>query len=121
MSEKSVRVQRVERELRHLVALYLQNDVPENLPALATVTAVDLTGDLRKAKVYIRLVGASKQAEESQEVLEGHRKRIQSRVAGELQLKFCPVLEFRFGQATKEEGEVDQLLAQLGKKKTPWE
>ena len=117
MSEKSVRVQRVEKELHHLVALYIQREVPENLPAMATVTAVDVTGDLRKAKVYFRLVGKKEEACATEQIVEGHRKRIQSRVASELKLKFCPILEFRFGQAA-EENEVDRLLAQLHKRKS---
>lgn len=120
MSEKSVRVQRVERELHHLVANYLQHEIPETMPAMATVTAVDVTSDLRKARVYLRLVGIPSETAESQAVMDGHVKRIQKRVASDLQMKFCPVLEFRYGIA-REENEVDRLLAQLGRKRDPWE
>lgn len=122
MRTKTVRVQRVERELHQLVALYLQHEIPETIPALAAVTAVDMTGDMRKARVYVRLVGPAAEVETAQKVLGGHRQRMQRKVATDLRLKFCPVLEFRFGQAVDEQtAEVDRLLAQLGRRKSPWE
>lgn len=126
MSEKSVRVQRVERELHHLVALYLQNDVAEPLPAMASVTAVDVAGDLRKASVYFRLVGEPAEIRDTEKILEKNRKRVQAKVAKELQLKFCPVLEFRYGHAGKialseEEENVERLLAELHQRKHQWD
>jgi ribosome-binding factor A len=98
------------------MANYLQHQVPESMPALASVTAVDVTSDLRKAAVYFRLVGTSEDGLKSQSILEKHRKAFQARVARELKTKFCPVLEFRFGQA-RQEDDVDRLLAQLNRRK----
>lgn len=126
MSDKSVRVQRVERELHHLVALFLQNEMAEPMPAMASVTAVDVAGDLRKASVYFRLIGEEKQIKQTEKILEGNRKRVQAKVAKELQLKFCPVLEFRYGSAgkialTEEEERVEQLLAELNQRKRQWD
>lgn len=121
MSEKSVRVQRVERELHHLVALFLQHEIAEPLPALASVTAVDVAGDLRKAAVYFRLVGTEAETQESEEILEKNRKRVQQTVARDLLLKFTPVLEFRYGRARAEEGnDIDRLLAELNQRKNQW-
>lgn len=113
MGQKSIRVHRVEKEIHHLAALYLSQNIPEAIPALASVTAVDVTSDLRKAVVYFRLIGSHLQVEEARKVLETHRKGIQKQVA-DLRLKFCPVLEFRFGIA-KAEDEVDQMLAQFAR------
>lgn len=122
MSEKSVRVQKVERELHHLVALYLQHDLAEPLPVLASVTAVDVTGDLRKAVVYFRLVGEGADLKETEKILEHNRKRVQARVAKEIALKFTPVLEFRFGHAKPDEqSDIDQMLADLHKGKHRWD
>jgi ribosome-binding factor A len=119
LKEKSVRVQRVEKEIQHVIALYLQHEVAERMPASAAVTAVDVTSDLRKAAVYFRMIGTPTEAAESEKILLGHRKAAQKRVA-DLRLKFCPVLEFRFGQAKAEEDEVDRLLAELSNRKNHW-
>jgi ribosome-binding factor A len=122
LSEKSVRVQRVERELHHLVALFLQHELGEPLPALVSVTAVDVTGDLRKAVVYFRLVGEDSEVKESEKVLEENRRRVQKKVAEEIALKFTPVLEFRFGRAKPDEQtEIDRMLADLHQGKRRWE
>jgi len=126
LSEKSVRVQRVERELHHLVAHYLQNDLAEPTPAMVSVTAVDVAGDLRKASVYFRLVGEDAEIKATEKILDINRKRVQAKVAKEIQLKFCPVLEFRYGKAGKialseEEENVERLLADLHRKKHQWD
>lgn len=120
MSEKSVRIQRVQKELQHLIATYLHNEIADPMPAHASVTAVEVAGDLRNAAVYFRIVGPSTDISESEKVLEQHRKRIQKTAAQELPLKFCPVLEFRYGKA-REGDEVDRLLADLNRRKTPWD
>ena len=121
MSEKSVRVQRVERELHHLVALFLQHEIAEPLPALASVTAVDVAGDLRKAAVYFRLVGTEAETTECEAILDNNRKRIQQKVARDLVLKFTPVLEFRYGKArADEQSDIDRMLAELHQRKNQW-
>jgi ribosome-binding factor A len=119
-TEKSVRLQRVGRELHHLVAEYVQHEIADSMPNMVSVTAVDVMADLRKAAVYFRLVGTEKGAEQSEEILEHHRRNIQAQVAKKLLLKFCPVLEFRYGKA-RQEDDVDRLLAQLGKRKSQWD
>ena len=121
MSEKSVRVQRVERELHQLVALFLQHEIAEPLPALAAVTAVDVMGDLRKAVIYFRLVGEDLDLARCEKILESNRKRVQQRVAKQLPLKFTPILEFRFGRAkVDEQSDIDRMLAELHQRNPKW-
>lgn len=112
-----MRVQRVERELHHLVALFLQHEI-EPMPALVTVTAVDVAADLRKAAVYFRLVGNDQEVDESESILAGNRKRVQAKAARDLSLKFTPVLDFRYGKARPDEQtEIDRMLAELHQRK----
>lgn len=117
---KTVRVQRVERELNHIVARYIQQSIAEPIPAMVTVTAVDVAGDLRKAQVYFRLVGDASDSKFSEGIIENHKRSIQSRVARDLKLKFCPVLTFRYGHAPQLD-DVDRLLADLNKGRSAWD
>jgi ribosome-binding factor A len=112
----------VERELHHLVALFLQHDLAEPLPVLASVSAVDVTSDLRKAFIYFRLVGEGAGLQACEKILERNRKRAQQVIAKEVSLKFTPVLEFRFGHAKPDEqSDIDQMLADLQSGKHRWD
>src|SRR5690242_10281279 len=112
MNSKSVRVQRVEKEILHLVALYLQHDLADPMEASVSVTAVDAAGDLRRAGVYFRIIGNDEAFAEASSILERERKAIQKHVAETLDMKFSPMLRFHFGHATASD-DVDRLLAEM--------
>ncbi|MBX3022378.1 MAG: ribosome-binding factor A [Bdellovibrionales bacterium] len=95
---------------------FLLHNLASPLPCYAAITAVDVTPDLRKAKVFFRLVGEDRHVKEGQELLERERPQFQKFVAREIQLKFCPVLRFEYGVAPHLD-EVDQLFENLRRPK----
>lgn len=108
----SHRVARVERELFQLASQFLQLQMSEPLPAFASVTAAEVSPDLKHARIYIRIVGEKEDRDISEEILLEHRKSMQAEVAKKLKMKFCPVLRFVFGHVESLDP-VDHMLAQL--------
>ncbi len=88
----SQRLDRINELLRREISTVLQRDF-EFGGALVTVNAVEITQDLREAKVFVGVIcgyGAK--------VLEqlGHKRHlIQSRIAKRVVLRCTPVLDFR--------------------------
>lgn len=97
MSE-SRRVQRVQKELNHLVSQYLLTDWKGPCPGLLSVAHVDVTPDLRSAKVYISVMT---QEEDGlalfEELLEDQKSFVQHYISKNLRMKFCPRLSFKLG------------------------
>lgn len=116
MSNQSTRARRVERELFETLSNFLLHNVGGSLPSYASITAVDVTPDLRNAKVFFRLVGEAKMIEATKDILGRERGLFQKQVARELKMKFCPVLRFEYGVAPHLD-EVDRLLEDLRKPK----
>lgn len=116
MDARSKRVQRVERQLFETLSQALLQELHEPLPCYASVTAVEVTPDLRHAKVFFRLVGGEAEAKEAESILTQARRAFQKLVAEELNAKFCPVLKFEFGIVPHLD-EVDSLLEQLRRPK----
>lgn len=115
MSEnRSKRVQRVERELFEVLSSFLIHGLAEPLPGYASVSAVEVTPDLRNARVFFRLVGGEDEVNATREVLQRQRGLFQKHVASTIAMKFCPVLRFEFGVAPHLD-EVDILLENLRK------
>lgn len=109
---RSKRVQRVERELFETLSQFLIHEVSVPLPCYVAVSAVEVSPDLRNAKVFFRLVGQEDTVNQAKAILGEERSAFQRHVAQNLKLKFCPVLRFEYGIAPKLD-EVDVLLEKL--------
>ena len=86
------------------------------MPGYVSITAVEVTPDLRHARVFFRLVGSANVTRQAEEVLAGLRGAFQKKVAADVKMKFCPVLKFEFGKVAKQD-EIDVLLENLRKPK----
>ncbi len=117
MTGQTNRVRRVERQLLELLTHFMHNGLGIQLPCYATVTAVDMSVNLRHARVFFRLVGEAAVAKATEELLTANRGRFQKHVASQLNIKFCPVLKFEFGHVERRD-EIDILLENLHKPKT---
>ncbi|MCB0411761.1 MAG: ribosome-binding factor A [Bdellovibrionales bacterium] len=92
------RPQRVQKELSHLVSQYLLMEWRGPHPGIFTVVAVDVTPDLRSAKVFISvLLTEAADFSELEEAFEEQRNQIQSYVGRNLKMKFTPRLNFKLG------------------------
>ena len=116
MSENR-RVLRVEREIRQVLAEMLIHGLKIPLPGFASVVDVDASGDLRSARVFVRVAGTAKDREKAEQILLEQIGLIQREVAGQLQTKFCPKLKFIVGGASEGQiDEVEMMLANLNRR-----
>lgn len=86
------RLDRVNELLRREISAVVQRDF-EWHQALVTISAVEVTQDLKEAKVYVSILGGS--APGILEQLERKRGFIQSKVSKRVVLRNTPVLMFR--------------------------
>jgi ribosome-binding factor A len=104
---------RVKHLLQQEISRILQADVKDPRVKFVTVTDVQLTPDLREAKV---LVTTLDQGEERESVLLG-LKRATSYVRGEvgrrLKLRFTPTIEFVFDEWYEKQARILSLIDQL--------
>lgn len=91
MSE-SRRVQRVEKEIQHIVANYLVRGFKGRLRGLVSVSRVESNPKLRTAKVFVTVLGSDEDQESSLQTLQDYIYDIQKQVNQSLQMKFVPRL-----------------------------
>src|SRR5690606_9774469 len=92
------RFHRVQKELHHLIAQYLQTEWKGPTPGLLTVAKVDVTPDFRSAMVYISVIGTESDSMQIfEELIQEQRSHIQSYVSKNLRMKFYPRLNFKLG------------------------
>ena len=95
--EENRRVLRVERELTQVLAEVIHHGLKLPLPGFAAVVHVDVSPDLRSAKVFVRVAGTDKDRAGAEELLGQQRHQIQRKVGDALNARFCPVLRFVVG------------------------
>lgn len=79
--------------------------------ALVTVTACDVTADLKYAKVYYSVIGGD--PEKTRRALERATGYIRRELAHRLNLRITPELDFRYDNSAENGAHIMQLLKQV--------
>ena len=88
------RLRRVNEAVRQVLSDAITRDVKDPRVGFVTVTAVDVSSDLRHAHVYVSVLGDAAAREGSLEGLGAAHGFLQGRIARELRLKHTPTLTF---------------------------
>jgi len=108
----SQRLDRINELLRREISTVLARDF-EFSGALVTVNAVEITQDLREAKVFVGILGGHHH--KILEQLSQKRGLIQSRVAKRVVLRCTPILDFRVDQSAERGVEMVNILDEVDK------
>jgi ribosome-binding factor A len=100
--------------MREEIATFLANDVKDpRILGLVTVTAVEVSRDLRHAKAFVSVLGSESQRIATFEGLEGVAAHLRGRVGRALRLRVAPEIEFRNDESVAHAAKIEQLLAQV--------
>ncbi|MEE2710474.1 MAG: 30S ribosome-binding factor RbfA [Gemmatimonadota bacterium] len=89
------RVERVSDLIKQQVSNIIRNDLKDPRVGFITVTSVDLSRDLRHAKVFISVMGSDEDRSKSLEGLERASGFIRSRLGNMIRIRHIPELLFR--------------------------
>jgi len=106
------RAQRAGRLIQEEISKIIQRELKDPRIGLVTVTGVDVTDDLRCAKVFITVL----KEEEKAPTLEGleHAKGFIRREIGQrIKLKFTPEIEFRFDESAERGARIEEVLKKI--------
>ena len=80
---------------------------------MVTVTAVDLSPDLRHAKVYISVMGSDQAKRDSLDALRHAAGWIRHELGQRIRVRFVPELDFRTDTSQEYGEHIDRLLDQI--------
>ena len=114
MASEHRRSDRVAEAIREEVATFLQEGVKDpRVVGLVTVTAVEVTRDLRSAKIFVSILGSDEERRATFEGLESVAGHLRSRLGRSLRLRVAPELQFREDQSVTRAARIESLLAQV--------
>jgi ribosome-binding factor A len=102
--------------MREEIATFLANDAKDpRILGLVTVTGVEITRDLRHARVFVSVLGSESQRAATFDGLAGVASHLRGRVGRALRLRVAPEIEFRNDESVAHAAHIEQLLAQVRK------
>ncbi len=114
------RPDRVAEAIREEVAGFFADGVKDpRVTGLVTVTGVDVTRDLRHAKVLVSVLGSDAEVKETFEGLASIASHLKVRVGRALRLRVAPDIEFKADDSIARAARIETLLAQIKDGKNP--
>ena len=108
------RPDRVAEAIREEVAGFLADGAKDpRVTGLVTVTGVDLTRDLRHAKVFVSVLGSEAERKETFEGLASIAAHLKVRIGRALRLRVAPDIEFKADDSVARAARIETLLAQI--------
>jgi ribosome-binding factor A len=109
------RQEKVARVVKEAVSDAIANHLSDpRIEGLVSVTRVEMAPDLRRADVYVSILGKSEASQNKTYTAITHaRRRVQALLAHKLQMKFCPVLRFYRDEKFKKTLETLRLIDQV--------
>jgi len=114
------RADRVAEAIREEIATFLAEDAKDpRITRFVTVTGVEVTRDLRHAKVFVSVMGTDAERAQTFEGLASLAVHLRSRVGRALRLRLAPEITFLPDQSIERAARIESLLAQIKSAQPP--
>jgi ribosome-binding factor A len=114
MPSDNRRAERVAEAIREEIATFLAEDAKDpRITRLVTITGVEVTRDLRHAKVFVSVMGTDEERAATFEGLESVAGHLRSVVGRALRLRLAPEITFRPDESIARAARIENLLAQI--------
>ena len=118
----SRRVDKVNELLRQEIGLLIMRELRDpRLPTIISVTAVETTGDLRHAKVFVSVLAPKESRDESLEVLNLATGFLRKQMRGRVFLRNIPGLTFVLDESLEKAAHLLKTIKEVSSKATPGE
>ncbi|QDT69975.1 Ribosome-binding factor A [Planctomycetes bacterium MalM25] len=109
----SRRVLKAAEAIREVVGMAILADLRDPRIEHVTVTRVEVSADLRNAKVYVSVMGSEAKQHLALKGLESSAGFLQSKVAGRIDTRYTPRLTFKLDDGVKKSIAIAKMLADV--------
>ncbi|MGI6555429.1 MAG: 30S ribosome-binding factor RbfA [Bacillota bacterium] len=109
----SLRPSRVAEEIKKEVSVIIQREVKDPRVGFVTVTGVEVTNDLRYAKIYVSVFGGNEEEERSLAALNKAKGLVRSEVGKRIRLRVAPEITFIIDKSLDRGARINELISQV--------
>ena len=111
------RQEKLAEELRKEISSIIQKEVKDPRLGFVTITRVEITQDLRYAKIFFSVLGEDKEYKKTRMALDSALGFIRSLIAQRVKLRFAPEIVFKEDRSSEYSIKIQRLLDEIKRKK----
>lgn len=111
------RTKRISETIKKEISSIILHELRDPRISFITVTKVELSNDLKKAKVYVSILGDKTSQETSIYGIQSAKSFIQRQLARRLSIRYTPILSFHIDDSLKKMAHINNLIAGLSTEK----
>ncbi len=110
---KNLRIEKLQELIKQEMSKMLLKELKDPRIGFVTVTDVEMTGDLREAKIYVSVMGGEEQVKSSLEGLQSALGFIRREIGHRIRLRFTPEISFALDTSLDYGDHIQKLLLQV--------
>lgn len=110
---KRLRIEKLQELIKQEMSKMLLTDLKDPRIGFVTVTDVEMTGDLREAKIYVSVMGGAEQVKSSLEGLNSALGFVRREIGQRVRLRFTPEISFALDTSLDYGDHIQKLLLQV--------
>ena len=112
-----VRQERVANAIRREISNIIHNELKDPRIGFTTVTKVEVTSDLRRAKIYYSVLGNEKEKKSTQIALKNATGFMKGLIGDRLKLRLTPELAFVVDKTIEYHDNINKILEKINREK----
>jgi ribosome-binding factor A len=107
------RKEKVQDAIQKVVSSILANELKDPRLGFVTITGVEISPDLRYAKIFYSVLGKEQDHKKSKKALDSALKFIRKLVAERIQLRFAPEIVFNEDKSSEYSSKIQEVLDEI--------
>lgn len=108
-----LRHDKVTRAIKKEISSIIHDELKDPRLGFVTITRVEMTADLRYAKVFFSVLGKEEEHKKTKEALDSALGYIRRLIAQRIRLRFAPEIMFREDRSIEYSIQIEKLLSEL--------
>src|SRR5690349_14109648 len=100
-------------EIQQIVSVLLQRELKDPRIGFVTVTQVEVTQDLKYARIFVSVMGTPEEQKATMDALASGRGFIRREIASRLEIRAVPEIQFRLDRGIEYSDRINRLLNEL--------
>ena len=108
-----LRIEKLQELIKQEVGKMLLTDIKDPRIGFVTVTDVELTGDLREAKIFVSIMGDEEKIKSSWEGLQSALGFVRREIGKRIKIRFTPEISFALDKSLDYSEHIQKILNEL--------
>ena len=108
-----LRIEKLQELIKQEVSKMLLYDIKDPRIGFVTVTDVEMTGDLREAKIFVSIMGNDEQIKDTMEGLQSALGFVRREIGKRIRLRFTPEISFAPDKSLDYSEHIQKILLQI--------